>query len=288
MRWPTCPALFTIALGLASVPLGHAQVRASERGMVAQTVDGTTITVEYARPQARGRKVFGEVVHWGEVWTPGANWATTLTVDRDVTLDAHPVPTGKYSVWIVPNDGAWTVLLHPYPKLFHTQRPKADEAAVSFMVTPRQGEHQELLTFAFTDVAADGTTLRMHWGTTWIPLSIKVPPTRYQQVTPEQAVPYLGTYSLIMTGEDGKDMPPAEVEVVHRGGTLRLEFGGGWAMQLMPTGTPHRFLPAFLDKDIVVDVEEVPALFTVEGGRATRFLIMGIGDDIWMRATRVK
>ncbi|HEX5817332.1 MAG TPA: DUF2911 domain-containing protein, partial [Gemmatimonadales bacterium] len=68
-----------------AVRVSHAQVRASERAEVKQTVDGTTITVNYARPRLRGRTdVFGTQVPWGEIWTPGANEATTLAVSKDV------------------------------------------------------------------------------------------------------------------------------------------------------------------------------------------------------------
>ena len=60
------------------------------------------VTINYARPRARGRSpLFGKVVRWGDTWTPGANWATTLEVSREVRLDGHPIPKGKYSVWFV-------------------------------------------------------------------------------------------------------------------------------------------------------------------------------------------
>src|SRR5206468_7050387 len=63
-----------------------AQIHASEHFTLTQKVSTTTITMEGDRPVARGRKLFGPdgVVKWGEVWTPGANWATTMEVDRDV------------------------------------------------------------------------------------------------------------------------------------------------------------------------------------------------------------
>ena len=72
---------------MAGAPL-HAQIRASERGRVSQVVDGTTIIVDYARPRLRGRPtIFGADVSWGEVWTPGANMATTLETDHDIVLE---------------------------------------------------------------------------------------------------------------------------------------------------------------------------------------------------------
>src|SRR5690349_18565433 len=89
-------AMYAIALPAA------AQIRASERGSVSQTVDGTVIAVDYGRAQARGRdSLFGKVVRKKEVWTPGANQATTFQVSRDVTVGGKPLPAGKYSVWMV-------------------------------------------------------------------------------------------------------------------------------------------------------------------------------------------
>ena len=91
--------------GATSPSFASAQIRASEHATVTQRVSGTTITLEYDRPVARGRTIFGErgvVVKWGEVWTPGANWATTIDVDRDVKNDGRPLPKGKYSLWLTP------------------------------------------------------------------------------------------------------------------------------------------------------------------------------------------
>ena len=97
-------------LGLAIVPaLVQAQM-ASEKGTVSQTIDGTTITIEYSRPVARGRTPFPDVVHWGRMWTPGANWATTIDVDRPVLVNGDSLPKGKYSIWMIPAQGSWTVM----------------------------------------------------------------------------------------------------------------------------------------------------------------------------------
>ena len=53
-------------------------------------------------------------MHWDETWTPGANWATTLDVDKNVKVNGMPVAKGKYSVWmVVRKTGDWTVVLDP-------------------------------------------------------------------------------------------------------------------------------------------------------------------------------
>ena len=78
-----------------------AQIRASERGSVSQTIDGTTMTVAYARPAVHERALFGELVPYDSPWT-GANWATTFEADRDVRLNGtrtvHGVPPSFYSL----------------------------------------------------------------------------------------------------------------------------------------------------------------------------------------------
>src|SRR5438046_2812123 len=105
--------LAALTLGLLVVPDPAAsQVRASERGSVSQTIDGTTVEVSYGRPALRGRTPFGGVVHWGEVWTPGANFSTTLRVSRPVRLGDQAVPAGTYSLWVVATPTAWTLYLH--------------------------------------------------------------------------------------------------------------------------------------------------------------------------------
>ena len=63
-----------------------AQASASERSTLTQIISGTEIEVDYARPSVRGRSpIFGGIVHWDEVWTPGANDATTFRFSRDDT-----------------------------------------------------------------------------------------------------------------------------------------------------------------------------------------------------------
>jgi hypothetical protein len=168
-------ALLAIAL---AVPAG-AQVKASERGSVSQTVDGTVITVNYSRPQVRGRQdVFGKVVPAGDLWTPGANWATTLEVSKPIRFQGHDLAAGKYSMWMVTGPGDWTVYLHRNPRLFHTNPPKVEDMLMSFTVRPTQAEHTELITFDFPRVAPDSTTLRFRWAMTALSMDIVTQATR--------------------------------------------------------------------------------------------------------------
>jgi hypothetical protein len=151
--------------------------RLSQHGTVSQTIANTTITMEYDRPTARGRDLRGQnVIHFGRFWTPGANWATTLEVDEDILVEGQRLAAGKYSVWMIPGDETWTVILNADHRVFHTRRPDADQEAIRFDVAVVDGVHMEALTFHFPEVSGGTTTLNFHWGCFVIPMHLEVAP----------------------------------------------------------------------------------------------------------------
>lgn len=187
-----------------------AEFRISQRASVLQKVSGTTIQVEYSRPGARGRSpLFGGVVHWGEVWTPGANEATVLEVSDTIELEGHTVPAGRWSMWIIPsNVGPWEMLLDPRDTLFHTMRPEVGaESQIRFPIETSTVDHVELLTWSFPEVTRTSATVQMAWGTTAVPLDIRVDAEiPVITVSPEEAARYTGEW--VMTFERQPAMPP--------------------------------------------------------------------------------
>lgn len=153
-----------------------AQAMLSEHAVVAQTVAGTSITVEYYRPQARGRdSLFGKVVTWGSYWTPGANWATTLEASRDVRVNGATLPKGKYAVWALVEPDRWRMEFRRQWHKFHVPPPTgSSDVALRLDVRPEAGPATEVLTFDFPAVDSAGTTLRFRWGTVVVPLEIGV------------------------------------------------------------------------------------------------------------------
>src|SRR5881397_3296849 len=113
-----------------------AQGLASPRGSVMQIVDSATVTVEYYRPSMRGRAIFGRLVRWGDLWTPGANWATTLEIDRDIRIEEQLLPKGKYSMWMIPSPDSWTIVLSRAWHRFHVMRPDPGDEQLRFTVHP--------------------------------------------------------------------------------------------------------------------------------------------------------
>lgn len=127
---------------------------------------GKTITVDYSSPRAKGRKIFGDLVPYGEVWRAGANEATTFVTAADVMVGGTHVPAGSYTLFTIPNKDKWTLIISkktgewgiPYPGA-------ADDFARVDMKASFTSAPVEDFTIAF-DKAGSGCTLRMEWETT--------------------------------------------------------------------------------------------------------------------------
>src|SRR5579862_5750345 len=74
--------------------------------------DGSTITVDYSSPRAKGRKVFGDLVPYGEVWRTGANEATTFVTTTDLKAGSLTIPAGNYTIFTIPNQDKWTLIVN--------------------------------------------------------------------------------------------------------------------------------------------------------------------------------
>ena len=148
----------------------------SQRGTVTQMVAFTSISIEYGRPVARGRALFGALVPWDSVWHPGADSATRIRFSRDVLVEGHPLRAGEYSLWLIPREHApWTVIFSRAAHVFHKPYPGAMRDALRVDVTPERVSHVDSFTIYFPSVLRDEATLRLHWGETAVPIRIKAP-----------------------------------------------------------------------------------------------------------------
>jgi hypothetical protein len=284
-RWHSASAAF-IALALVLPDSRAAAQMASEKGSLAQTVDGTTITIEYSRPVARGRTPFPDVVRWGRMWTPGANWATTFEVDRPVHLNGLDVPKGKYSVWMIPGADEWTVMLNREVRRFHTQPPSSSEEQVRFMLKPVTGAHMETLAFYFPVVTRDGATLDLHWGTTVVPMRITVEPSRPPTIADSERASYLGRFRLTPTETERNgpgNVPEMTLTVTDSAGHLRATaapalWGYDPTFDLVPTNRDGEFRLSFYHGGKLFGMEAEGVLaFRESDGRmnAVDFLAFG-------------
>jgi hypothetical protein len=300
------PAGGLVLVLLAFVPLrgAHAQVRASERAEVKQTVDGTTITLNYSRPRLRGRTdVFGTQVPWGEIWTPGANDATTLAVSKDVTIDGNAVAKGKYSVWIVMAPGDWIMVLDQDTTLFHMNGPKERPGQVRFKVRKESAPVTDVLTWSFPDVRASRARLVLQWATTAVPLDIAVTPTQSITVAPAVGHRVEGRYDLQFKPppppkdtSHASEQPPMPTRmnftVRQDGGRLRARMDPplwpGAEELVLVRKSDQLFLLAEADDDGLKELWDWAALeFAFTDGRATGFVVRMPNDEAIASAKRV-
>jgi hypothetical protein len=127
---------------------------------------GKTIKTDYSSPRMRGRKIYGDLVPFGEVWRTGANEATTFAASADVVVGGKTVPAGSYTIFTVPTVSKWTLIINkktgewgiPY-------KYESDELARVDMKVSKLPAPVENFTIAY-DKSGSGCTMRLDWETT--------------------------------------------------------------------------------------------------------------------------
>lgn len=287
-------AAATLAVITTGTPV-KAQILASERGSVSQTVDGTVISIEYSRPSLRGRAdIFNTEVPRNQLWTPGADDATTIAFSKDVTIEGTPVPAGKYSLWMVSSRAGWQVVLDPDTTLFHLPHPKPSMDQIALSVpADTLAPFMETLTLSFPAVRATGADLRMHWERTAVDMEIVVEPTRDLTVSAEDAAPYLGHWKV-----ESLEVPFAEANSFdfdlkyaepHLAGTFHMFAEVDPFDMFFAPSADQIFNPVRVINDQITGVFDwVYFEFEMgEDGRAESFQARLQDDTLWMKGTRV-
>jgi hypothetical protein len=122
--------------------------------------------VDYSRPRAKGRKIYGDVVPLGKVWRTGANEATTFVTTADITVGGSAVPPGSYTIFTIPDKDKWTLIISKKTGEWGTDYPgpSSDLARVDMKVSslPTPVEN---FTISF-DKSATGGTMNIDWEST--------------------------------------------------------------------------------------------------------------------------
>lgn len=141
---------------------------------IKQEVALTEVKLSYARPSAKGRKIFGELVPFGKIWRTGANASTKLTFRQDVKIAGNDLKVGTYALYTIPNKKEWTIIIHKNTK--HRSiagRYKQEEDAFRFAAKPRKlKKHVETFTIQFTDISTDSCYLTLMWEKTAVKFRI--------------------------------------------------------------------------------------------------------------------
>ena len=167
-----------LALGIAAFTAGGAGAQNKESRpsppakAVCNLAGGKKITVDYSSPRMKGRKIFGGLVPFGEIWRAGANEATTFVADTDLTVGGTTVPAGNYTIFTIPGEDKWTLVISKKTGEWGTAYPgpENDLARVE-MKASKLPSAVENFTIGF-DQSGAGCTLRMDWETTRALVSI--------------------------------------------------------------------------------------------------------------------
>lgn len=170
-----------IALVMLTVSaIGSAQVQtpqSSPKAVVEQTIGLTDVKIEYHRPSARGRAVYGELVPFGRVWRTGANQNTMVTFSNDVVIGGKSLEAGKYALYTQPKADSWDVIF--YTDTNNWGLPQTwDEKKVALRTTVKPeflNRNIETLTIGINNLNNDYGHLEIAWEKTMVAVKIEVP-----------------------------------------------------------------------------------------------------------------
>jgi len=134
---------------------------------------GKSVKTDYSSPRVKGRKIYGGLVPFGEVWRTGANEATTFVTSADVTVGGKAVPAGNYTIFTVPTASKWTLIINkktgewgiPY-------KYESDELARVDMRASKLPSPMENFTISY-EKAGSGCTMNIDWESTRASVDIK-------------------------------------------------------------------------------------------------------------------
>jgi tetratricopeptide (TPR) repeat protein len=134
----------------------------------------SSIELSYSRPSMKGRKIFGDLVPYGEMWRTGANAATRIKFGEDLTIGGQPVKAGEYALYTIPNQNEWEIILNKGVNNGGLNGYKKEEDVTRFKIKPAAlPVTAETFTMEFGDIKPSSTELKLMWENT----AVKVPIT---------------------------------------------------------------------------------------------------------------
>lgn len=168
-----------LAIAIANFAV-EAQVKTpqpSPKSVLNQVVGLTDVTVEYSRPSAKGRVVFGDLVPFGKLWRTGANANSTVSFSEDVVINGTTVKKGKYAIFTLPKADMWEVILYTATDNWGLpENYDVNKVAVSLNVDPIMlNNNVESFTIGINNLTNDSATLDISWEKTMVSMKFEVP-----------------------------------------------------------------------------------------------------------------
>jgi DUF2911 family protein len=179
MRKPLFVSALLMATIAASSAASYAQSildlpRPSQHAQVTQRIGLTDVTISYSRPLVKGRKVFGGIVPYGEVWRAGANENTIIEFSDPVSIEGQPVAKGAYGLHMIPGENEWTVILSKNSSSWGSFTYDQKEDALRVKVKPQAGDAHEALAYDFDAVTPESAVVTLRWDRVAVPFRVAV------------------------------------------------------------------------------------------------------------------
>jgi len=159
---------------LSIPPNASAQRYTSPPARTSAVIAGDHITIEYYAPSMHGRKIMGALVPYDEVWCTGANWATKITTEADLDINGMKVPKGSYSIWTLPNEKQWMLIINKETGQFHLDYNEGQDFGRVKMNLKTLASPVETFKIDLQSAAGNKGTLSLLWENTdaWVPFTV--------------------------------------------------------------------------------------------------------------------
>lgn len=135
-----------------------------------------SIELTYSRPNAKGRKIYGDLVPYNKLWRTGANAATTIRFTDDVEMGGKKIDSGTYVMYTIPGIDAWEIIVNKGTKNWGTEGYKETEDVCRFKIDPvKMKVKLETFTMQFANVKPESCELHIMWEKT----AVAIPITTY-------------------------------------------------------------------------------------------------------------
>ncbi len=165
MRPFLLPLLLATALTAQEkpAPVRLSPLRPSPACTVSQDIGISKVELAFSRPFVKGRKIWGELVPYGQVWRVGANSATTLTLSHAAKVAGKDVPAGTYGFFAIPGPKTWTLILNRKAKQWGAYEYKPEEDQLRWEAAPQSGAFLECLDYRIVPRDAGSATVELAW-----------------------------------------------------------------------------------------------------------------------------
>lgn len=182
-----------VVILLLSCCLSDAQVKTpqpSPHSSITQMVGLTEVTIDYSRPSAKGRIIFGGLVPFGKLWRTGANANSTVSFSEDVLINGATVKSGKYAIFTTPKAELWEIVLYSDTDNWGTPvNWDANKVVVLANVDAIfLSKPVESLTISIGNLTNESATLDIGWEKTMVSLKFEVPTKKIAMASIEKTL----------------------------------------------------------------------------------------------------